>query len=1097
MQGADSLFTHRVPSNKFYPPHISQSQSLLRTSVLQAKLPAKKTAKKVIILEAQAGQGKTTLASQFLEYHQHEFIWYQIDREDSDPVFLLSSLLANLTVNLSGFQSPQLENILQSGSVGPLDLIRCSNLLLHDLDHRLKNDLYLVFDDLHLIEFGALTNKLLGHLIDFSPSRLRFILISRHPLDIKAKAIRDGSRIAYLNTADLALSDLEIEALYNTVLHKNISRLDAGKIQKITKGWVMGIILASHPISGHSRFWLENRGKPLPLATDSGHMLDYFQDEIFAQIPSTHHLPFLRLSFLREIPVDLAADVSGSDDFAGVLAELAKENYFIYHLDDEDHVFRFHHFFQEFLQKRGAARLGEEEIAAIYATEAKYYLAREMIEKALACYQQAGDLTAMENILREKGMGLIARNRTISILALLQAIPEETLFHYSWLTLYTGLLQVDFAPQTTLPFFERARSQFVASGDETGELIALSQIIYFYFVISGEYKKGALLLPRTRELLDKNQAIIQPPIVIIAARNLASGYCFFKGEMNQARQYINLASKLAGRFDLRNFTASSRFIQGYIELLCGNRAKHLREAEACNTLCHDPLVGESNRLTMRIMGLCYLSMTGDHLNFHIQQQALQNSINQQVVEQTVAAPYLFIWASSNLYSLGQPLQAMELLEKSLGVTATAVTAHMHSQILQWQAFGLALTGYADRALARISEASRLREEAGGPFYLAFHNIVAGAVYTRLNQYTEARSCLDRSLAIAETIPSTYLLICALFNRSYLKYQTEGSDAALEDLESGLVMMKINGYNHFWTWEPKMMTTLLALAVSRDIQKVFARELAGQRLQVNFSSDGTPIPLLRFTLMDSFRLSTTSGVLLRADDLTPFQRELLGLLVTAKGQRIPQEKIQVELWPESPPENARKSFDTLHNRLRKLLTPLLPVNVKNYIHIQKGILALRNFIIDCHLFQLAAQQGLSHSKNSDWWQAQNQFQTALSLWKGVHLEDLFRSEQVLAYNDMLSSLLVEMARSWAENLAENDRMEEAITLLEHVLRSNYLEEELTILLYRCYLENSNPLKARDTLQRYRKALLKAEYTEAEANRYADEIVEMVKRGGNRF
>jgi hypothetical protein len=113
-------------------------------------------------------------------------------------------------------------------------------------------------------------------------------------------------------------------------------------------------------------------------------------------------------------------------------------------------------------------------------------------------------------------MGIIARNRTISILALLQAIPEETLFHYSWLTLYAGLLQVDFAPQTTLPFFERARGQFVASGDETGELIALSQIIFFYFVISGEYKKGALLLPRTKELLDKNQAILQPPIVQVS-----------------------------------------------------------------------------------------------------------------------------------------------------------------------------------------------------------------------------------------------------------------------------------------------------------------------------------------------------------------------------------------------------------------------------------------------------------------------------------------------------------------------------------------------------------------------------------------------------
>ena len=53
------------------------------------------------------------------------------------------------------------------------------------------------------------------------------------------------------------------------------------------------------------------------------------------------------------------------------------------------------------------------------------------------------------------------------------------------------------------------------------------------------------------------------------------------------------------------------------------------------------------------MNLCYLSMTGDHQNFHIQQLALQKSIDQTVVDQTVAAPYLYVWGSSNLFSLGQ------------------------------------------------------------------------------------------------------------------------------------------------------------------------------------------------------------------------------------------------------------------------------------------------------------------------------------------------------------------------------------------------------------------------------------------------------------
>ena len=128
-------------------------------------------------------------------------------------------------------------------------------------------------------------------------------------------------------------------------------------------------------------------------------------------------------------------------------------------------------------------------------------------------------------------------------------------------------------------------------------------------------------------------------------------------------------------------------------------------------------------------------------------------------------------------------------------------------------------------------------------------------------------------------------------------------------------MKINGFNHFWSWEPEMMTKLLAIAVQRDIEKSFAQSLAKTRLHLNFSDDGEPLPLLKFALMDNFEISMAGKVLLQAKDLTPFQRELLGLLITAKGQRIPQEKILLELWPESTPENARKSFDTLLTRLR--------------------------------------------------------------------------------------------------------------------------------------------------------------------------------------
>lgn len=67
------------------------------------------------------------------------------------------------------------------------------------------------------------------------------------------------------------------------------------------------------------------------------------------------------------------------------------------------------------------------------------------------------------------------------------------------------------------------------------------------------------------------------------------------------------------------------------------------------------------------------------------------------------------------------------------------------------------------------------------------------------------------------------------------------------------------------------------------------------------------------------------------------------------------------------------------------------------------------------------------------------------------------------------------------------MEEAITILERILQINSLEENLTLLLYTFHRRNNNHLKAREILEQYRKALLRAEYTPEETDSFIDEII----------
>ena len=134
MNTKENTIPFAMPSNKFYPPRINRSQSLQRYNLITERLGSPGSLRKIIVIEAQAGQGKTTLAYQYLDHGDHPFIWYQIGSEDSDPVLFLSALHFALSRQFSAFTSPQLAAILQEGQIGPMDFKECINILLHDLD---------------------------------------------------------------------------------------------------------------------------------------------------------------------------------------------------------------------------------------------------------------------------------------------------------------------------------------------------------------------------------------------------------------------------------------------------------------------------------------------------------------------------------------------------------------------------------------------------------------------------------------------------------------------------------------------------------------------------------------------------------------------------------------------------------------------------------------------------------------------------------------------------------------------------------------------------------------------------------------------------
>jgi len=1069
-----------VSANKFYPPRITPGANLSRTPLITQTLGETACSKTAIIITAQAGQGKSTLAAQFLYHYKLRFAWYQIGPEDADPILFLSALKDNLQQKLPGFEPSHFSHIMEQSELGPSDLIRCANVLLSDLDHHLVGNFYLVLDDLHFCEEAQILNRLLSHLVDSSPPHLHFILISRSPLNLTAKKLCYGTDVCTLNNQALSLTLQDVERLFREVLNRPISHEDAERIRDQTYGWIMGILLAAHAGKRQDTA-LGSAGKVLRLPADlsAGQIPNYFRNEILTHIPEELHPALIRLSLLDEIPIGLAATICGHEDIGAILTDLVEDNFFLYPLDEQQTVFRFHHLFQEFLQSQAQTHLDQRQRDALYATAATYYLEHSALEQALLCYQRGNDLPALEEILRREGLNMIARNRTITLLTLLEAIPKKQLLNFAWLTLLTAMLYADYYPKKTLPMLESARNRFIITEDETGELLALAHLIYFHFVISGLYHTGALLLPRADELFRRLQDVLPIQAQIMVSRNIGAGYCFFVSQMEPARTYAHKSRELATANDLRNSIASSRFVCGYIASLTDNHRACLQEIEASNLLLNDPLVGMSNRLTLKILHLNYLSKTGDFINCSHHQRLLLSSVDNQIVEQTVAAPYLYIWGCAGLIATGQAKEAEQLLKRGRTITATAETAHMRSQFLQWEGYIRALSGDTDGIEGIVSEALTLRKVAGGPFYSTLCKMICGATLARSERPEEAEELLSTALREAGRLPSQYLVAAALFHRAGVHLQLQQEQAMYDDLEAGLRALQDNNYTSFWSWEPQSMQTLLHKAFTKGILPDFTARLARKRLNIFFAPKGKVQPILELKVIGSFRLKIREKTILRAEELTASQRQLMALLLASEKQKIHQEQLQLALWPESRPETTRAKMDTFLMRFRKVLAAALPGPANNYLHLNKGFLCLHNCRIDGEEFSKKAQRGLDLAQNEKFWQAGNAFFEALGFWEGVTSEgsDLFRGE-TSGYYDQLRLLLSKVGSTYGIILAESNHDDNAIEVLERIIMINRMDDQLITLLYSLYVRSGKMLKAQELLSQYRQTLHDLEYSQEE-------------------
>ena len=343
--------------------------------------------RKLILVSAPAGYGKTALISQWLEPGQHTYAWLSLDGQDDDlATFLLYLVAAIRTVDHDTFVAS--ERLLKAPTLPAPG--RLADTLLQDMAV-LSSPFIIIIDDYHVLKTPEI-HTLMARLVEHLPDGIHLVLLTRSDPPLPLDRLRGRRQLAEIRAADLRFKSDETRYLLQQMLGHRISEETVALLEDSTEGWAVGLHLAA--------LSMRNQSDPVVFArkiAQHGHqaVTEYLLSEVLTGLPEAQRDRLLRLSLFDRfcaplvdaMQVDDNLKLSGED----FLRAIQRANLFVVSLDNEGMWFRYHHLFQTLLRAHLSQLSSDVEIKAIHARAKMWFMARGLVDEAIVHALKSGD----------------------------------------------------------------------------------------------------------------------------------------------------------------------------------------------------------------------------------------------------------------------------------------------------------------------------------------------------------------------------------------------------------------------------------------------------------------------------------------------------------------------------------------------------------------------------------------------------------------------------------------------------------------------------------------------------------------------------------
>ncbi len=567
-------------TTKLYIPPI-RSELVLRPLLIERLNtglmgPSGRFARKLTLISAPAGFGKTTLVAQWLRDMGHPVAWLSLDEGDSDPARFFTYLVAALqTVVPNIGQAAQA--MMQTPQPPPPETVLTS--LINDIATT-PRPFILVLDDYHLISALPIHQQI-GFLLEHQPPHMHLVIATREDPPLPLSRLRARGQMVDLRQTDLRFTDKEAADFLRQVMQLELSSVEIAALHRRTEGWIAGLQLVALSMQGSA----DVQRLVESFTGSHRYVLDYLIDEVFRRQPAGVQDFLLKTSILDRFTAPLCDAIAERDDSRGVLLNLEHANLFIVPLDQSRQWYRYHRLFADLLRHRLGIEIGE--VASLHKRACRWYADNDFPADAIHHALAAFDWERATSLIVETSDELLKQGQVVTLLGWFQALPEEMVLadpqlclEYVWPLILTE--QIDAAE----PYLSRAEQAAEQQGD-TCTLGAIAVAHVHIARMRGDNQRAAELSERALRLLPLEELASRS----VVALNLGMSQ-WYRGRMAEAEQTLTEAER-AGR------GSGNEYVRWTAVLFLGRiqtaRGKSRQAAESCRHMIEQggqlPIVG--------------------------------------------------------------------------------------------------------------------------------------------------------------------------------------------------------------------------------------------------------------------------------------------------------------------------------------------------------------------------------------------------------------------------------------------------------------------------------------------------------------------------